>query len=156
MSKPSGIKLVAQNRKARHDYEFLDTYEAGLVLQGTEIKSIRLAGKVSLQQAYVQIRDGELFLVNANIAEFAHGNRSNHEPDRPRKLLLHRREIDKIGDRMRTDGVTCIPVKMYLKAGRAKLEIAVARGKRQYDKRQDIAKRDAKRQMDRAIKNARY
>ncbi len=156
MANATGTKLVAQNRKARHEYEFLDVYEAGLELQGTEIKSIRLAGKVSLQQSYVQIRSGELFLVNANIAEYVHGNRANHDPDRPRKLLLHRREIDKIGDQLRNNGITCIPVRMYLKKGRAKLEIAVARGKRQYDKRQDIAKREMKRQIDRELKNARY
>lgn len=148
--------MVAQNRRARHDYHFLEQFEAGLVLKGTEIKSIRLAGKVSLQQAYVQIRNGELFLVNANIAEYAHGNRENHDPDRERKLLLNRREINKVGDLMRDQGITCIPVKMYLSKGRAKLEIAVVRGKKQYDKRQDIAKRDAKRQIARAIKDSRY
>lgn len=156
MSKITGVKLVAKNRRARHDYEFLDVYEAGLVLVGTEIKSIRLAGKVSLQQAYVQIRDNELYLVNANISEYVHGNRQNHEPDRPRKLLLHRREVDRIIGKLRTKGVTCIPIRMYLKKGRAKLEIAVARGKRQYDKRQDVAKRDAQRQIDRAVKDMRY
>ena len=156
MANSAGTKLVAQNKRARHEYEFLDVFEAGLVLTGTEIKSIRLAGRVSLQQGYIQNRNGELFLVGANISEYAHGNMNNHEPTRPRKLLLNRREINKIIDQLATKGITCIPVRMYLKGGRAKLEIALGRGKKLYDKRQDVAKKDAKRQMDRALKESRY
>lgn len=150
-----GIKIVAQNRRARFDYHLLDTFEAGLALQGTEIKSIR-GGKVSLQHAFVQQRKGELWLVDANIAEYVHGNRENHEPKRPRKLLLHKREIRKIIEQITTAGLTCVPTKMYLKNGRAKLEIALARGKKQYDKRQTLAKRDSKRNIERALKDGRY
>ena len=147
----TGIKLIAQNRKARHDYEFLDVYEAGLVLQGTEIKSIR-DKKANIQQAYVRPRDGELWLIGANIAEYVHGNRANHEPTRARKLLLHRKEISKILGRLQNSGITIVPVKLYLKAGRAKLEIAVGRGKRKQDKRQDLAKKDAQRSIERSLK----
>ncbi len=153
---PDGFKLVANNRKARHDYEFFETYEAGIALQGTEIKSIRQAGKVNIGQAFITVRNGEAWLINANIAEYEFGNRQNHEPTRQRKLLLNKREIDKIADRLQTKGTTCVPVRMYLKRGLAKLEIATARGKKQFDKRQDVAKRDAKRQIDRAVKEARY
>ena len=156
MPRARGTKLVAQNRKARHDYEFLETFEAGMALQGTEIKSVRQSGKVNLRQAYVQPRGRELWLINANIAEYEHGNRENHDPLRPRKLLLHRRQINHIIERLRMDGLTCIPVKLYLKDGLAKVEIAVARGKKQYDKRQDIAKRDAKRQIQRTLKRGDY
>lgn len=156
MASKNGTKLIAQNRKARFDYEFLETYEAGLSLTGTEIKSIRQAGKVNLRQGYVQPSNGELWLVNVNIAEYDFGNRENHDPQRRRKLLLHRREIEEIIGRLSTGGITCIPVRLYLKNGRAKIEIAVARGKKQYDKRKDIAKRDAKRQVQRAVKDAGY
>lgn len=152
MARPTGIKVVAQNRQVRHDFELLELFEAGLVLTGTEIKSIRAAGSVNLRQSYVQARSRELWLVGAHIAEYAQGNRENHETDRPRKLLLHRREINKILEQLRLAGLTCVPVSLYLKGGRAKLEIALARGKKQYDKRQDMAKRDAKRQIDRALK----
>lgn len=152
----AGIKIVAKNRRARFDYEFIDVYEAGMVLKGTEIKSIRLAGKVSLQNAYVSVRAGELWLVEANIAEYEHGNLNNHEAKRARKLLMHRREIEKVITSLTQNGLTCVPVKMYLKAGRAKLEIAVARGKKQYDKRQDMAKKDANRSIQRELKNSRY
>ncbi len=147
----SGIKIIAQNRRARHDYELLDTFEAGLSLTGTEIKSIR-ASQVTLQHAFISARDGELWLLEANIAHYVHGNDNNHEPKRPRRLLLHRREIDKILMTLATKGVTCIATKMYLKNGRAKLEIATARGKKKYDKRHDLAKKDAKRTMERALK----
>lgn len=146
----TGIKLIAQNRKARHDYEFLDVYEAGLVLKGTEIKSIR-DKKANIQQAYVRPRNGELWLIGANIAEYTHGNRDNHEPTRARKLLLHRREIAKILGKMQSSGVTIVPVKLYLKEGRAKLEIAIGRGKKKQDKRQDLAKRDAQRNIERSL-----
>lgn len=149
---PPGIKIIAQNRKARHDYEIIDTYEAGLVLKGTEIKSMRLNGRVNIQRGFVHDRDGELWIVGINIAEFEGGNRANHEPERPRKLLLHKREIIKIRQELKTKGYTAIPLKLYLKKGRAKLEIALGRGKKNYDKRKDIAKKDAKRDMDRQMK----
>ncbi len=151
MKNGSGIKIIAKNRRAKFDYELLEKYEAGLVLQGTEIKSIR-ANQVSLQGAFVINRGGELWLMEANIAPYAHGNRENHEPKRPRKLLLHKREIGKILDGLTQKGLTIVPTMVYLKNGRAKVEIALGRGKKQRDKRQDIAKRDANRQAERALR----
>lgn len=147
----SGKKIVAKNRKARHEYELLEFFEAGLVLTGTEIKSVR-ANRVSLARSYVQPRDGELWLVEAHIAEYEHGNRQNHEPTRPRKLLLHRREINKILDELSQKGLTAVPTLFYLKNGRAKLEFALARGKKLHDKRQSVAKRDSDRQVQRALR----
>lgn len=145
------IKIIATNRKARHQYHFDDTYEAGLVLMGSEIKSIR-AGRVSLQEGFVLFEEGEAWLVNIHIAQYDAASRQNHEPKRRRKLLLHRREIDRLQGRTREKGYTVIPTKLYLKDGRAKIEIALARGKKQYDKRQTIAERDSKRQVERALK----
>jgi SsrA-binding protein len=145
------IKVVATNRKARHQYHFHDTYEAGLVLTGTEIKSIR-AGRVSLQEGFVLFESGEAWLVNVHIAQYDPASRQNHEPRRRRKLLLHRREIDRLRGRAQEKGYTVVPTKLYLKDGRAKIEIALARGKKQYDKRQTIAERDSKRQVERALK----
>lgn len=143
-------KLVATNKKARFDYHLLERYEAGLVLTGTEIKSIR-ANRVSLRRGYVQPRDGELWLMETHIAPYEHGTHANHEPNRPRKLLLHRREIRKIIDTLAQKGLTLVPTRMYLKNGRAKVEIALARGKRLHDKRQAMAKRDSERQVERAL-----
>ncbi len=143
-------KLIAQNRKARHDYLIEDTYEAGLMLTGTEVKSCR-DGRVSLTDAYATVKDGEAWLLQAHIAPYSHGNRTNHDPLRPRKLLLHRSEIDRLHAASAQDGRTLIPLRMYFKHGLAKAEIAVARGKRAYDKRQTVAKRDAERQMQRAL-----
>ncbi len=156
MPKPasSDIKIVATNRHATHDYSIEDRFEAGLALLGTEIKSIR-AGQANLREGYVQLRDGELFLVNTHISVYDPAGRNGHDPLRPRKLLLHRKEIIKIAQRLTERGFTLIPLKMYLKNGRAKIEIALARGKRQYDKRQAIAERDAGRQIDRALKERR-
>ena len=151
MKKGEGIKVIAKNRRASFDYHLLDRFEAGLVLTGTEIKSIR-AHQVSLQRSYVQARDDELFLLEANIAPYLHGNRENHDPTRPRKLLLHRREINKILDALTMKGLTVVPTRLYLKDGRAKVEIALARGKARYDKRQSIAKRDSERQVERALR----
>jgi SsrA-binding protein len=148
-----GIKVVAKNRRARHDYDLIEFYEAGLVLTGTEIKSVR-ANRVSLQHSFVQAKGGELWLVEANIAEYVHGNRENHDPTRPRKLLLHRREIENIIIALTTKGLTAVPTLLYLKNGRAKLEFAVARGKKKFDKRQDMAKRDAQRQVERAFRES--
>ena len=145
------IKVIATNRKARHEYHLDDTYEAGLVLLGSEIKSIR-AGRASLQEGYVAFEGGEAWLVNVHIAQYDAASRQNHEPKRRRKLLLHRREIDRLQGRTREKGYTVIPTKLYLKDGRAKIEIALARGKRQFDKRQTIAERDSKRQVERALK----
>ncbi len=146
-----GRKVIATNRKASHNYFLDDRFEAGLVLTGTEIKSIR-AGRVNLQAAYVQARGDELWLVEAHIAPYEHGNRQNHDPKRPRKLLLHRRQINRLIGKVTTRGYTLIPTLLYLKGGRAKLEIALARGKAKYDKREAIAKRDSKRQADRAVR----
>ena len=145
------IKIIASNRKARYQYHFDDTCEAGLVLMGSEIKSIR-AGRVSLQEGFVLFEEGEAWLVNVHIAPYDAASRQNHEPKRRRKLLLHRRQIERLHSRTREKGYTVIPTKLYLKDGRAKVEIALARGKKQYDKRQAIAKRDSKRQVERALK----
>ena len=147
---PSGTKLIAQNRKARHDYLIEDTYEAGLKLLGTEVKSCR-DGKVTLTDAYATVRDGEAWLLQAHIAPYTHGNRENHDPGRPRKLLLHRNEIEKLNAAISQGGRTLVPLKVYFKHGLAKVEIAVARGKRDYDKRQTESKRDAQRQMQREL-----
>ena len=145
-----GTKLIAQNRKARHDYLIEDVYEAGLMLMGTEVKSCR-DGKVTLTDAYAAVRDGEAWLMQAHIAPYTHGNRENHDPLRPRKLLLHRNEIEKLHAAVSQDGRTLVPLRLYFKHGLAKAEIAVARGKRSYDKRQDVAKRDAQRQIQREL-----
>lgn len=147
----SGIKVVATNRKARHDYFLEDEIEAGIVLVGSEIKSIR-DGKVNLREGYVQVQNGELWLINVHIADYKQSGPLGHDPLRPRKLLLHRREIDKISARMREKGYTLIPTRVYLSNGRAKVEIALARGKKNYDKRQDLAKKDSQRQIERAIR----
>jgi SsrA-binding protein len=146
-----GIKVIATNRKARHQYHFHDTYEAGLVLKGSEIKSIR-AGRVSLQEGFVLFDGGEAWLVNVHIAQYDPASRQNHEPKRRRKLLLHRREIDRLHGRTQEKGYTIVPTKLYLRDGRAKVEIALVKGKRLYDKRQTIAERDSKRQVERALK----
>ena len=145
------IKVVATNRKARHEYFLLDTFEAGLSLQGSEIKSIR-AGQVSLAQAYVSIDVRQAWLQNAHIATYDQANRFNHDPLRPRQLLLHRSEIKKMWELVRQKGVTIVPLRIYLKDGLAKVEIAVAKGKKLYDKRADIAKRDAERDIERQIR----
>lgn len=151
-SKGEGIKTIATNRKARHDYFVEDTIEAGLVLTGTEIKSIR-AGRVNLQDSFAQIRNGEVWMVGAHIAPYTHGNRENHEPRRDRKLLLHRREIAKLTSKVTERGWTLVPLSLYLRNGRAKIELALVRGKKQYDKRDSIAKRDYDREMRRAVKD---
>ena len=145
------FKVIATNRKARHEYHFLETMEAGLVLMGSEIKSIR-AGRVSLGEGFVQFDDGEAWLVNVHIAQYEPANVQNHEPKRRRKLLLHRREIDRLRGGTQEKGLTVVPIRLYLKDGRAKVEIAMVKGKRQYDKRQAIAKRDSQRQVERAIR----
>jgi SsrA-binding protein len=145
------VKVIATNRKARYEYRFHDTVEAGLVLVGSEIKSIR-AGRVSLREGFVLFEGGEAWLVNVHIAQYDPASVQNHEPKRRRKLLLHRREIDRLQRRVQEKGFTVVPTRLYLKGGRAKVEIALARGKKQYDKRQVIAERDSKRQVERALK----
>lgn len=145
-------KLVANNKKAYHDYFIEETCEAGIVLTGTEIKSVR-QGKVSIKESYAKIENGEMFLYGMNISPYEQGNRYNVEPLRPRKLLLHKQEIRKLIGYTTIKGLTLVPLKMYInEEGRAKVELAVARGKKNYDKRDDIAKRDAKRDMDRKLK----
>lgn len=148
------IKTIAQNKKAFHDYFIEETVEAGLVLTGSEIKSIR-AGRVSLRDSYAAPLKGELWLNNAHIARYDPSHRYSHEPERPRKLLLHREQIRELISSVSTRGYTIVPLKLYLKKGRAKVELALARGKRQYDKRQAIAQEDAKREIDRAMKTRR-
>lgn len=146
------MKVIANNKKARHEYFVDEVYEAGLVLTGTEIKSIR-NGKVSIKEAYAKIINGEVLILGMNISPYEQGNRFNVDPLRPRKLLLHRREINKLIGKIKVGGVTLIPLRIYLNdIGRAKIEIAVARGKKLYDKRDTIAKRDTERKMQRAMK----
>jgi len=147
-------KLIVDNRRARHDYHLLDRQEAGIVLTGTEVKSLR-EGRATLGQAYAEVRDGEAWLVGAEIATYDHGNRANHDPTRPRKLLMHRREIDRLYGQVREKGLTLVPTRLYFKDGRVKVELALARGKDVRDKRRTIADRDAKRQIERALKSRR-
>ena len=154
MARPTGTKPIAENRRARHDYELLDRLEAGIVLTGTEVKSLR-EGRVTLAQSYADVRDGEVWLVGADIAEYGHGNVANHEPGRDRKLLLKRGEIASLIGRVREKGQTLVPTRLYFKDGKVKVEIALARGKEKGDKRRDIADRDAKRQIERALKSRR-
>lgn len=150
-----GDGRVALNRRARYDYELGERYEAGLVLSGTEVKSLR-AGKASLAQAWVKVDErGEAWLMQAHIPEYSHGNRENHDPTRERKLLLHRREIDELARETHEKGATLVPVELYFRDGYAKLRFAVGQGKQQHDKRRDIAKRTAQREAERAIAAAR-
>jgi len=146
-----GTKTITVNRKAYHDYHIEETVEAGLVLTGTEIKSIRM-GRVNLRDAYARPDKGEMWLYNAHIAHFPGGNRFNHEPTRTRKLLMNRREIDNLGAEVLRKGLTLVPLKLYLKNGMAKLELGVARGKKSFDKREAIHQRDAQRQIQRALR----
>ena len=150
MAKEKGRRLVAQNRKARHDYHIHDTYEAGVVLSGTEVKSLR-EGRASLTDAFATVDEGEVWLRNAHIPEYSHGTWTNHTARRTRKLLLHRREIDKIARELETKGSTLVPLAIYFTDGYAKVEIAIATGKREYDKRQSIAQREADREAQRAL-----
>jgi SsrA-binding protein len=142
------VKTVSTNRKARFEYFLLETFEAGLVLKGTEIKSIR-KGQISLQEAYVRTDGKQAWLVGAHVAPYEHASASQHDPDRERKLLLHKREIRELWDAVRIKGMTIVPVRVYLKAGRAKLELAIAKGKKQYDKREAIKQKDIEREESR-------
>jgi SsrA-binding protein len=149
-----GKKVIARNRRARHDYHIEDVFEAGLVLTGTEVKSLR-AGRASLTDGFAQVSNHEVWLHNVHIPEYAQGTWTNHEPRRPRKLLLHRKEIDKLAAATNERGLTLVPLSLYFKDGKAKVELALARGKRTYDKRQDLARRDAAREVDRALRRRR-
>ena len=142
------IKVVSTNKKARFEYFILETFEAGLALKGTEIKSVR-NGQISLQEAYVRTNGDEIWLVGAHIAPYVHASAFQHDPKRDRKLLMHKREIRKLFDEVRIKGMTIVPIKVYLKAGKAKLEIGLAKGKKQYDKRDDIRERDIERESSR-------
>ena len=150
----SSEKLIVDNRRARHDYHLLERIEAGIVLTGTEVKSLR-DGRASLQQAYADLRDGEAWLVGAHISVYEQGNIANHDPDRDRKLLLHKKEAASLAGKVAQRGLTLVPTKLYFKNGRAKVELALARGKEGRDKRRDIAKREADRDMERALKSRR-
>jgi SsrA-binding protein len=152
MAKPQGEKLIADNRRARHEYHLLERLEAGLVLTGTEVKSLRDA-RVTIAQAYAEVRDGELWLVGLHIAPYEQASAGAHDPDRPRKLLAHRREIDSLYGKVRERGLTLVPTRLYFRDGKVKVELAVARGKELRDKRRDIADREAKRQVERALKS---
>ncbi len=145
------MKVVASNRKARHDYEILDRFEAGLALEGSEVKSLR-EGKVVLKDSFAHVRDGEMWLVGAYIAPYQFSRGGGHDPERTRKLLLHRREIDRIAAKLAEKGLTLIPLQVYLKDGRAKVELGLGRGKRTIDKRDAIKERDQQREMERALR----
>jgi SsrA-binding protein len=149
-NRQTGRKLIAQNRKARHDYAVLDVYEAGVMLTGTEVKSLRL-GRASLVDAFATIDDGQVYLRNLHIPEYEQGSWTNHEPRRVRKLLLHRGEIERLIGKTKESGLTLVPLSIYFSHGLVKVELALARGKRTYDKRQDLARRDADREVARAL-----
>jgi SsrA-binding protein len=146
-----GDNLLAANRRARYEYSIVESIEAGIELTGTEVKSLR-TGRSQLRDGYVRVENGQAWLMQVNIASYQHGNRNNPEPERRRRLLLHKREIEYLDGRVRTQGLTIIPLKLYLVRNRVKVEIGLARGKKLWDKRQDVAKRDAERDMERAIK----
>lgn len=146
-----GRKLVCRNRRAWHEYEILETVEAGMILAGTEVKSLR-EGRVNLKDSYAKVEGDEVFLVDAHISPYSHGNIMNHDPLRPRKLLLHKKEIRRLGGKVSERGLTLIPLEIYFKEGRAKVELGLARGKRLYDKRAAIKKRDERRETQRELK----
>jgi len=150
-SKPDGYELVAENRKARHDFFIEDTLEAGLALMGTEVKGLR-AHRVNLRDSYARIKNGECFLIGVHIPPYAPAGQFGHKETRPRKLLMHRREIDRLWGRVRDQGHTLVPLRIYFKGGRAKVEIALVKGKRAYDKRAAIARKDTRREIERALK----
>ncbi len=149
-NRQTGRKIIASNRKARHDYSIVDVYEAGVMLTGTEVKSLRL-GRASLLDGFATIDDGEIYLRNVHIPEYEQGSWTNHEPRRVRKLLLHKEEIARLIGKTRESGLTLVPLSLYFSQGKVKVELALARGKRSYDKRQDLAKRDADREVARAM-----
>jgi len=148
---PEGVSVIARNRKARHEYFISDTYEAGIVLTGTEVKSLR-RGRANLGDSFARIKDGEIFLTNCHIAEYSEGNRYNHDPMRQRKLLMHKKEISKLKIKLDERGFTLVALSMYFVKGRAKVEIGLAKGKKLYDRREDLKKRDQQRDMERAMR----
>jgi SsrA-binding protein len=152
--KPLGGNLLAQNRHARHEYEILETFEAGLELTGTEVKSLR-TGRANLREGYVRIENGQAWLLQTHVSPYEQGNRTNHEPERRRRLLLHRREIEYLDGRVRLQGLTLVPLDLHLRNNRVKLEIGLARGKKLWDKRQAIAERDSRREAERVAARAR-
>ena len=154
MSSEQGKKVIARNRRARHEYHIEDVYEAGLVLTGTEVKSLR-AGRASLADGFGQVHDHEMWLHGVHIPQYTQGTWTNHEPRRTRKLLMHRKEIDKLAAETAERGLTLVPLSLYFKDGKAKVELALARGKRTYDKRHDLARRDAAREVERALRRRR-
>lgn len=154
MAEKADVKVVASNRRARHDYEILDQVEAGLVLDGSEVKSLR-EGKAQLKDSFAHIRDGEAFLVGAYIAPYGFSRGGGHEPERTRKLLLNRREIDRLGARVAEQGLTLIPLDLHFRSGKAKVNLGLARGKNTIDKRETLKERDQKREMERAMKKRR-
>jgi SsrA-binding protein len=145
-------KVIANNRKARHDYDILESQEVGLVLRGTEVKSLR-ASQVTFKDSYADIRNGEAWLLGCHITPYSHGTDANHDPERPRKLLLHRREINRLVGKVAERGLTLVPLRLYFKHGRAKLELGLARGKKLHDKRQTIRERDARRELAREVRS---
>jgi SsrA-binding protein len=154
VAREQGKKVIASNRRARHDYVIEDTFEAGVALTGTEVKSLR-AGRASLADGFAQVSDGEVWLHNVHIPEYTQGTWTNHMPRRTRKLLLHRGEIERLVRKTSEGGLTLVPMSLYFKDGKVKVELALARGKRTYDKRQDLAKRDAAREVERAMRRRR-
>ncbi len=153
-SESDGIKVVARNRRARHEYDLLEKVEAGMVLTGTEVKSLR-TGKASLEESYAGLENGEVWLYGCDIPEYLEANRMNHKAKRPRKLLLHRSEIQKVASKSSERGLTLVPLQIYFKNGLAKVELCVARGRKTYDKREALKQQDAKREMDRALRRNR-
>jgi SsrA-binding protein len=145
------IKIVCQNKKARHDYHIIEVIEAGMVLLGTEVKSLR-EGRANLKDSYARIRDGELYLVQAHISPYSHASYDNHDPERVRKLLVHRRELKRLTGKTQEKGLTIVPLRIYFKDGKAKIELALASGKKSYDKRETLKRQTQKREMERAIK----
>ena len=152
MAIKKGIKIIAENRKAYHDYFIEERFEAGVALSGTEVKSLR-AGRINLKDSYVQVKDGEMWLIGVHISPYENGNRFNLDPDRTRKLLMHKREIIRLYSKTREDGLTLVPTKCYFKDSKVKFEIGLARGKKNYDKRDTEAQKQAKRDIERAVKN---
>jgi SsrA-binding protein len=148
----SHIKIVCQNKKARHDYHIIEVIEAGMVLVGTEVKSLR-EGRANLKDSYARIRNGELYLVQAHISPYSHAHYDNHDPERVRKLLVHKRELKRLTGKTQEKGLTLVPLKIYFKEGKAKVELALASGKKSYDKRETLKRKDQKREMERAIKD---
>lgn len=151
-----GEKLIAQNRKALHDYEVLERHEAGIVLQGTEVKSLRDNTGISFKDSFADIKNGEMFLIGIHIAPYAMGTYANHEPERKRKLLMHRQEIQKLRQRVEEKGLTVVPLKLYFKEGNVKVQIGLCRGKHAYDKRETLKERESQREVQRALKEAKH